>query len=208
LSDFAVYLPEDLHLKGAELKSLVGILWKEHECFRSFCRAFHQLHRYLTIQSGEEIDFRNFALIDYFLVLAIRAEVVLFEVLGGYGDYHSKSLKEILKEYMSIATANGVFCKGINLARSNWQLTDLRNTPADPFKIIQEDMAKACNKPAIRQFAKHLLTFGLMRNYFAHHTYLDEKILEPEVGRFGLVSILVSVLYLSCELKSYSTRSP
>jgi len=199
LEDFDQSLSKKNRIKGQKLENLIEKLWIEHDCFRSFCRAFRQLHKHFSIQGDEEIDFRSFALIDYFLVLALRAEVLLADVLHGQGRVgHSLKLKEIIHDFIGVFPGNCIWGKGINTALTKWKdLTNLEHTPANPFDVIQQQMSKACKDGPSRQFATQLLTFGMMRNYFAHHTYLDNKLLEGKTGRIGLVSILVSVLYLA-----------
>ena len=199
LVDFDKHISRKQRITNQQLEEIVEKLWHEQDNFKSFCRAFRQLHNHLSSRDNEEIDFRSFAVLDYFLLLAIRGEVLLADILdhAGHGR-HSLKLKQIIEKFITVLPQHSIWIKGINSSLSNWkQLTNLEDKPDDPFIRIQTGMDTACKEGPAREFAIQLLTFGMMRNYFAHHTYFDDRLLAGKTGRSGLVSILVVVIYLA-----------
>lgn len=201
LADFDQHVSDQQRVTSQDIEKLVEKLWQSHDSFRGFCRAFSQLHGHLIVQGDGEIDFRSFAVMDYFLVMALRAEVLLADILMCYSNNEkSMTLKDIIGEFGANLPPNTPWAKGINHTISHWkELTNLRDKPDDPFKRIQEKMIGVGGKDPDVEFAIQLLTFGMTRNYFAHHTYFDNQFLERngKIGRAGLVSILVAVIYLT-----------
>ena len=194
-------LPKKERLEGAKLDGLIKKLYKNHIAFRHFCRAFRKLHDYVTNES--EIDFRELdAFIDYFLLLAMRTETILFEFLNSpSGSGNHSSLKELLSQ---LSLKSGSVEIGVNLAKQLWkECTSLKTRPPDPFRIIENKIqVVSCRNQAAKKIAEHILTAGMMRNYFAHHSYLDHMMAKREYAGRGLTSLLVMVLFLASALKN------
>ena len=77
-------------------------------------------------------------MLDYFLVLALRAEVLLVDIIdhAGHND-QSLKLKQIIEKFITVLPQNRIWVKGINSSLSNWKkLTNLEDKPDDPFKRI------------------------------------------------------------------------
>ncbi len=71
----------------------------------------------------------------------------------------------------------------------------MRDTPEDPIGKI---MAISNDKWSIEEthLVQAFLCCVLARNYFAHHTYLDNNFIPDEKSAFMLAGIIVTLLYL------------
>lgn len=142
------------------------------------------------------IDFLERRLLDYFLLIAIRAEICLRSELQASGQLASIPAKnqemdlyirELGKHRVS-TVALGIF------ENQNKALTRLHDTPND---IIQKIMTiPPSSSPSDDCFISASLCCVLARNYFAHHDYMDSKLLNDKESQFLLGGILVMVLTL------------
>ncbi len=196
LKDINEKLPEGERLEANELKELVEGLFTNSLGFRRFCRAFKNLHDY--IHSKGEVDLRDFdAFLDHFLLLALRTETILFELV----DKAKLSNKDACFRnfFKNILLKSGSVKIGVDRAMQLWKnCTSLKRQPPNPFQVIQKEiqLKNWANEPA-KIFAEQFLIAGMMRNYFAHHHYLDKMIAERKYAAKGLVSLLVTVLFLA-----------
>ncbi len=134
--------------------------------------------------------------LDYYSLLAIRAETCLRYALEnkdlletvknqGLGGY----ITELSKQKNIPETVLTRFSSEIN------NLTKLHKTPENPIDKI---MKIECEHEQDTHLVQAFLCCVLARNYFAHHTYLDNGLMrnQKEESAFMLVGILVTVLKL------------
>ncbi len=196
LKDINEKLPERDRLDTNELKELIEGLFKKSIGFRRFCRAFKNLHDYIDL--NDEVDLRDFdAFFDHFLLLALRTETILYELADQDNLTNNKGcFQNFLK---NILLKPGSLKVGVDLAMQLWKnCTSLKRQPSNPFQVIQEEIRlKRCDNEPAKIFAEQFLIAGMMRNYFAHHHYLDKMMAERKHAAQGLVSLLVTVLFLA-----------
>jgi hypothetical protein len=204
IKEFNEQLPERLQIGEQKFKSFVDGLWRDYKTFPLFCRAFYKLHQQMV--RDKVIDLKNYDILDYFLTLAMRTEALLSEIYLGRklvpGQDEGANLVKIFKRYQSaIGHPCNDFQNGLHLALNRndgfLKLTELYDFPEEPLKKISKALEVKNQNPIAQKVAFHVLVCNLARNYFAHHTYLDDYILENENARTMIVSILVTALYLS-----------
>ena len=199
LAPYNVLSNEMERLEGGRLTSVVDALRVRNYPFNSFLGAFRQLHDELgfRVDGKQTIDFRELRPLDYYSLLAIRAEGSLRYALDKDGSLNGvKAQKHTLTTYIALlAEKRGLSTSAIasfrTLVVSN---TRLHSEPADP---IGEIMAlKLDLSPKEVFLVQAFLCASLARNYFAHHHYLDSELLRNEKSSFMLTGIAVTVLWL------------
>jgi hypothetical protein len=81
------------------------------------------------------------------------------------------------------------------LAATRWtEFTDLRTRPAKPFDRVRNE---PLGDGAPAALARALLGFGVARNYGAHHTYLDGRLVQTPEGKLFVGAVTTTVLYLA-----------
>ncbi len=187
------------------LKDLVNDLQKSNSSFNSLLNAFRQFHENLLPKPKEKggIDFRVLRPLDYYSLLAIRAEVCLRYALGDaflLANEKIDSLKKYIEEWAcrrrisdKVIQEFKSYTKGVN------DITRLNRTPDDPIGVIMAIRCSHLNDEE-NYLLQAFLCCNLARNYFAHHTYLDKEFLATKDGReksgFMLAGISVTVLIL------------
>lgn len=199
LAPYNALFSESQRLDGERLAKTVDVLRNKNYPFNSFLGAFRQLHDELgyRIDSKQTIDFRELRPLDYYSLLAIRAEGSLREALDNEGALSQIAPnKQGLSEYIvQLSVKRGLSTRAIDqfrqLARD---VTRLHAKPTDP---IGEIMAlKLQNSPDEAFLVQAFLCCTLARNYFAHHHYLDVELLRDKKSSFMLTGILITVLRL------------
>ena len=199
LAPYNALFSESERLNGERLAKTVDALRVKNYPFNSFLGAFRQLHDELSyrIDSKQAIDFRELRPLDYYSLLAIRAEGSLRDALEKEGALDRITpAKQGLPEYIAhLGAKRGLSTKAIlefrKLARD---ITKLHAKPTDP---IREIMAlKLDYNPHEAFLVQAFLCSSLARNYFAHHHYLDAELLRDKKSTFMLTGILVTVLWL------------
>jgi hypothetical protein len=168
-------------------------------------RAFYHLHNRLSsnIKGTHGIVFESQRELDNFLVMTLRTESILRFVSKHYvSDAYELDAKSLI---VSLAKS-GVelrYKKILNIVVSNWQLTSLRNSPAEIYKPIN-DIVKPCALSKVDfHLVKVILKFFVSRNYFAHHHYKDDEfsnfssLYSSEVLRSSLYTVCFFVSELS-----------
>lgn len=200
---FLQYAPKYLSIyerfqlpNGNQLKELVSNLQVHNYPFGGFLRAFHQLHDQLVYNPKPKgsLDFRDLRPLDYYSLLAIRVEGCLRYELEQMNDLGNA---EGLQQYIiKLAINKGVserVISGIREKASEYTL--LHSIPENPIaKIIDISFRSWSKKDTF--LLKAFLCCLLARNYFAHHTYLDNELRRSEESGFMLAGILVTVLTL------------
>ena len=194
-----------------KLKQLVGDLQATNYPFDSFLNAFRQLHENLVHNPKQKgsLDFRVLRPLDYYSLLAIRAEVCLRYALEKDGSLKENAslissgtltkqdkLASLNKYIVGLAKQKNISDHVIKyfVAESN-KLTQLRDTPANPIGNIMEIRDELWSEKETH-LVHAFLCCSLARNYFAHHTYLDKELIRDEKSAFMLTGIIVTVAVL------------
>ncbi|MFA6162909.1 MAG: hypothetical protein WC685_05730 [Methylobacter sp.] len=182
------------------LNQLVSSLQATNYPFDSFLYAFRQLHENLMHNPKQKgsLDFRVLRPLDYYSLLAIRAEACLRFALENDDSLASINNKDqkldgyIIELAKQKRISNGV----IEYFKNNVsEFTQLRETPSNPIGAIMEIQCKKWSKRETYQ-VQAFLCCVLARNYFAHHTYLDKELIRDEKSDFMLTGIIVTVAVL------------
>lgn len=199
LRDAPIYITEnykDILPSGEELKQLVNSLLKNNYPFNNLLNAFNQLHKQL--EQKNSLDFREYRPLDYYALLAIRAEDCLRYKLEEEGSLQNiDDKKQGLRSYIiELSTQNNIAQQVISRFESDVKnLTQLREKPSNPIgRIMEMELERYSQNDA--RLIKAFLCCNLARNYFAHHTYLDRELIRSEESGFMLAGILVTVLTL------------
>ncbi len=199
LKSYNAILPESKRLDGERLGKLVDRLRSTNYPFNSFLGAFRQLHEELgyRLEQKGHLDFRELRPLDYYSLLAIRAEGSLRYALDKEGLLEQlEAQNHTLREYLSrLALKRGIAQRTVDYFRAkDREYTNLRRTPQDPIGAIMSLAPSLGPRDAF--LARAFLCCSLARNYFAHHHYLDAELLRSEKSAFLLSGILVTVLSL------------
>jgi hypothetical protein len=185
---------ETLEFESEDLKMVVARLQTSNYPFGSFLAAFRQLHGELSYRMERDgrQDFRDLRPLDYFSLLAIRAEGCLryaIERSGELGECHK------LNEYVKLlARKKEVSNEALSCYKQQLPRTRLHETPDDPVAGI---MSLVTDLPSRENgLVQAFLCCELARNYFAHHHYLDEKLTRSKEAGFMMTGIVVTVLFL------------
>lgn len=198
LATYNSLLPEAERLEGTNLKGTVDRIRSMNYPFDSFLSAFRQLHEELSYGHDRNggLYFRELRPLDYYSLLALRAEGSMRNALEGSGRLAQiPPKKHVLTTYIAdLAGQRGLCDKAIACFLQKKSHTDLKATPAHPIHDIRMLAPKigALEDCLIRAF----LCCVLARNYFAHHYYLDRELLHSDQSEFMLSGILVTVLHL------------
>lgn len=195
-----IYLSKDYEgilPTGEEFKQLVNDILDNNDYFHNLLSAFNQLHKQL--ESKNSLDFRQYRPLDYYSLLAIRAEDCLRYRLEEDGSLQNINVKDQnLRSYIVQLSKqnNNISQQVISRFESDVKnLTQLREKPVNPIGGIME-MELERYSPNDACLIKAFLCCNLARNYFAHHTYLDRELIRSEESGFMLAGILVTVLTL------------
>lgn len=194
-----IYLSKDYEgilPSGEEFKQLVNDILNNNDYFHNLLSAFNQLHKQLQWQ--DSLDFRQYRPLDYYSLLAIRAEDCLRCKLEEDGSLQNINVKDQnLRSYIiELSNQKNIDQQVINCFESNVNsFTQLREKPSNPIGKIMAMRLENYSKNDAR-LIKAFLCCNLARNYFAHHTYLDRELIRSEESGFMLAGILVTVLKL------------
>jgi len=187
-------------LESDHLRHVTDELRASNYPFGGFLSSFHQLHEVASFKSSDfgKIDFRERRPLDFYSLLAIRAEGCLMFALRKSGDLASISpAKRQLPRYIAeLAKKRGLSSAAIDffLSREATNLTRLHQEPKTPIRDVME-WAPALT-PRERRLLQAFICCVLARNYFAHHHYLDDELMRSEESAFMLGGIIVTLLFL------------
>jgi hypothetical protein len=192
-------LPESQRLEGSVLAATVDRIRSENYPFSSFIGAFRQLHDELSSRADPSkglLDFRELRPLDYYSLLAIRAEQALRYAIDQDPQVAPKKLDSLWKYIAHFATTCGLSQQAINyFSKEVKGLSRLHDRPQDPIGKIMA-LNPGCGDRE-DHIIKAFLCCTLARNYFAHHNYLDGQDLPRSMkSGFLLSGILLTVLYL------------
>ncbi len=189
---------KDIFPTDTKLEQLISRLQKPS--FDSLLNAFRQFHEHLMYNPKQKgsLDFRVLRPLDYYSLLAIRAESCFRDAL-----HENDSLANIEYQGLSgyieeLAKQRGISSRVIEYFKGNaTSYTQLRDMPENPIDKIMNIKIKKWSKKDTH-LVQAFLCCLLARNYFAHHTYLDKEFMrnQKEESAFMLMGILVTVLKL------------
>ena len=195
LADFNKKLPNSKRLEDARLHAVVEGIRTRNRHFNSFLGSFRKLHEALGAKPALPggIDFRNRNPLDYYLLLAIRAEQCLrSELLRrdclGDNDSLELYLRQLAKEIGLDGKAKACFDS------HRKTVADLKEMPTDFIDSISR--LNTSNERTQIPLGQAMLYCLAARNYFAHHDYLDAELLNEQSSQFLLGGVLLSVLTL------------
>ncbi|MCQ8103935.1 hypothetical protein NP590_07455 [Methylomonas sp. SURF-2] len=219
---FLLYLPfyekhyKDILPTNEKLKQFVDSLQSTNKSFGSLLNAFRQLHENLEYYPEQKggLDFRTLRPLDYYSLLAIRAESCLRYALGYDREENisQENDKKGLTDYIrELARQRNISDSVVDFFEQKKNNNGQKYTKAgqytqpkksnDPIgKIMQVECADERNTCLLKAFLSCLLA----RNYFAHHTYLDKELIRTEKSAFMLTGILTTVLVLLDDTVDYS----
>lgn len=190
---------EDRLTNEHKLRQLVNELQKTNYPFGSFLSSFRLLHEQLNFNPKNKgsLDFRELRALDYYSLLAIRAEGCLRYYLEVNQLLPMNIKKQGLFGYIIEIAEHKALSQNLiaHLRKEATNLTHLGNTPCKPINNIIEIELKNLSKTESHLLQAFLCCL-LARNYFAHHTYLDQELLNSKESSFMLAGILVTVLTL------------
>ena len=202
LKTYNALLPEVGRFDGDILRDIVDRLRSTNYPFNSFLGAFRQLHEELSYRPDQKggLDFRELRPLDYYSLLAIRAEGSMRYAMEKNSLLANIDLeKQGLKEYIiCLAKQRKLSQKAIDSLSQQVKLgvARLNSAPADPIGPI---MGLALNLgPGEDYLIRAFLCCMVARNYFAHHHYLDlnGRFLKSKESAFMLSGIVTTVLFL------------
>jgi hypothetical protein len=178
------------------LEQLVTRLQTTNDPFDSLLNAFRQFHEHLMHKPQQKgsLDFRVLRPLDYYSLLAIRAETCLrydLEKKGLLQAVNKQGLEGYIKKLSEQKNVSVVVIS--RFEKEVKSLTKLHGTPENPIdKIMKIESEQDAH------LVQAFLSCVLARNYFAHHTYLNKDFMQnqKEESAFMLVGILVTVLKL------------
>jgi hypothetical protein len=152
-------------------------------------------------QKKGSLDFRVLRPLDYYSLLAIRAETCLRYALEKSGvlseipDGDQKLDGYIIKFSPKVLSDKSIECLK-NELKTYTKLHDTANKP-NPIRRIMDITYNSRSKKDT-YLIQAFLCCVLARNYFAHHTYLDKDFMQnqKEESAFMLIGILATVLKL------------
>ena len=196
LQAFNERLPICDRFEGEALASAVDAIRIKNPHFNSFVRAFRRLHQELTPDPklAGRIDFRERRPLDYYLLLAIRAESCFrFELKANDEPKKEDKLESYLIQLAKKTGLHGRATECFN-KKNQRETTQLHDTPPDFIERISRlTPEEGCSQVPIGQA---MLCCLAARNYFAHHDYHDDALLNDKSSQFLLGGILLAVLTL------------
>lgn len=195
LKAFNTRLEKKYRLENEHLATVVGGISRKSRHFNSFLSSFRKLHEELGSrpQKPGGIDFRNRSPLDYYLLLAIRAETCFRAELQ---CCEKLGINASLEFYMrQLSTEIGLDGKATACYESHLKkVSDLTAMPADFIERISALVtSNGCSQAPLGQA---MLCCLAARNYFAHHDYHDDALLNDKSSQFLLGGILLAVLTL------------
>jgi hypothetical protein len=197
LKQFTERISERYRLDGDRLAAVVDALRAKSRHFNVFMGAFKKLHDELggDRKPTDVIDFRERQPLDYYLLIAIKAEVCFREDLRETGSLDGLKNQKLSGYLERLGTRAGLDATTIKLFKDSVHTyTKLHSEPTDGIRRI---MNLGSTKPSGQiALVQGMICCGLARNYFAHHDYMDAELLNGLDSQFLLGGILVCLLVL------------
>jgi hypothetical protein len=197
LKQFTERISERYRLDGDRLAAVVDALRAKSRHFNVFMGAFKKLHDELggDRKPTDVIDFRERQPLDYYLLIAIKAEVCFREELRETGILDGLKNQKLSGYLERLGTRAGLDATTIKLFKDSVHTyTKLHSEPTDGIRRI---MNLGSTKPSGQiALVQGMICCELARNYFAHHDYMDAELLNGLDSQFLLGGILVCLLVL------------
>jgi hypothetical protein len=196
LSTYNALLSDSNKLVGLNLSARVDILLSQNQSFNGALFAFSEMHDAMTWDSNRKgIQFDERRPLDFYAHFATRVEHALREHITRTSTT-SEKVPDLLSELMVRCAEKQKISDAVKtqFKKLYKDLTNLYDQPEDPIgKIMQlsTDLSRI-DKYLLQSF----LCANLARNYFAHHSYLDNELLSSEQSAFMIGGILVTLLIL------------
>ena len=195
LKDFNTRLTKKDRLENDHLTEVVQRISSKSRHFNSFLSSFRKLHEELGSLPKKPggIDFRNRSPLDYYLLLAIRAETCFRAELQCCEKLGTNASLEFYLRQLS--TEIGLDGKATACYESHLKkVSDLTSMPPNFIERISALVtSNVCSQAPLGQA---MLCCLAARNYFAHHDYHDDELLNHKSSQFLLGGILLAVLTL------------
>ncbi len=202
LKDFNARLEPKFQLEGAALLARVDLIRTRNRHFNRLTMAFKNLHDEMAGNLNDRalIDFRERDPLAHYLLVAICAEKCFREELTRIDklkDIKPEKEQGMFKYLLMLVKSSGfshqATIAGLNEGK-NKKISQLHDTPENVISQIRAlSYGEAGNELPL---AQAMICCEVARNYFAHHDYLDDKLLEDADSRFLLGGILMAVLTL------------
>jgi len=169
------------------------------EVLREKCSSFYIFSRSLSRMHNEwnkdfDIEFNNSSLMDYLVLLSIKSETLLKELINQNED-HEMTLGKIIKKYSFLLSSGYEFRKGLDFCLEIWSKYTKSSTG---FSKVPEFVNQTNLSNNDKWFAENILLFAQARNYFVHCYTYDNTNINLETLSMITKSIITSVLLLSC----------
>lgn len=185
--------------------------------FDSWVRSFYDLHQELNDKMRPKATFKLSRILDKLLVMSVRTEIVLREMLRPtLGSQSDEPLPQLLKRIKELTPAPilkevlGEYCRHVKKDKS---LTKLNQKPENLFQNI-DAISVPCSNPDGKEktcseektyFLRSILKFITARNYFAHHSYKDDEldIKTSLLSKEILESLISTILFFNRHSPSF-----
>jgi hypothetical protein len=192
-------IPPPDKLTDDEVAKLVRALRHRTYLFADWLKRYQAFHEGLVgAPSWDWAGITEDRLFDDLALMVLFTEKVLdIAAPAGTTTGTYKSVKDLLKASTARLEATDHRFKGAwQLASTQWKAyTSLRNKPTDPFGALRTVKLNGPETPAA--LAKAVLFFDLGRNYFAHHSYLNQNLIQTPNGGALFAGIVTTTLYLT-----------
>ena len=200
LKPFNEFFADEEKLANHQLKDVVDNLRSVNYPFGGFLSSFRQLHDELTFKSEDfgKLDFRNRRPLDFYSLLAVRAEGCLMFALRESGELAAiaPEKRQLHRYIWHLAEKRGLSTHAVQYFRS-CEAKDLVQLHSEPKRPIHAVMSLSLTITSREQrLVQAFLCCVLARNYFAHHHYLDEELLRDKESAFMLGGIILTILFL------------
>lgn len=199
ITPFNEHLTERHKLAGNRLLLAVDAVRTKSRHFNVFMGAFKKLHAALgsARNPSELLDFREVQPLDYYLLLAIKAEIAFREELQSTGELDNiRANKQGMRGYLkALGSRAGLHHTTLTQFDAEAKkLAQLHGLPSDAIRRIKT--LQASPDKGQNTLVQAMVCCEVARNYFAHHDYLDSELLNSADSQLLLGGILVSVLVL------------
>lgn len=188
------HLPATVRLTDAEVAQVLKSLRAKTPIVTDWLLNYQRLHEALGgPPAWDYADVTPNTILHDFTLLALFAE----KILEALSTQTGPDVMGLAREFcQGLESKDNRFAGTWQLAATNWkQQTQLRSKPGDPFgdliRLPLIGSAEAVN------LARALLFFGLARNYFGHHSYLDGALLNTPEGGAAVSGVVTTTLYLT-----------
>lgn len=192
-------LPDGLRFRAESLKPLARRLRNRTRLAVDWMSAYKRLHESLRPDDSPDwAGIKEQETLRHFLLLTLLSEKMLLSLMlsrGGRGSKAPGFQKLICVCVKNLERRDRRLRGTWGFIKANWNYTDLRQMPVDPFLQIEGLSIPGTSEQI--GLAKAVLGFAAARNYFAHHYYHDQKLIGSASGAAAASAVIVATLFLS-----------